>query len=417
MDDEDGDSAAEPWFYVDPRGSRQGPHNFRVLRAQLRCGLLSGETLVWREGMGTWRPAREFPVFASCCSGEPRVGYDPAPTPAAAAAMSAIETLAPAPPPSLAPSAFASAGDSALTTRADRPARAPLPAPPPGSPPVSPSRRHEWYAVVAGGSREGPMSTAELLNLLNTDGESASQTWVWCETAQPEWAPAERCAELSSALRAVGRIDDARATLSGAPRASLRASRGPSPMRRRASPSPSVGGGHERPPPTPNPAPVPAPPPGPDTIPERARTRFRPRTTPRGPAPPAAAPRVANAPVPARFHPGFRPVDRGRRARDGDARRGDHRRAANAPRNVTRTARANRRTRRFETRWRRRGEVASRRRPAAEADARARRTLAETGASSEKTAERLSRGVLRGKLLARVTEEVDAVPRSADALG
>ena len=82
MDDEDGDSAAEPWFYVDPRGSRQGPHNFRVLRAQLRCGLLSGETLVWREGMGTWRPAREFPVFASCCSGEPRAGHDPAPTPA-----------------------------------------------------------------------------------------------------------------------------------------------------------------------------------------------------------------------------------------------------------------------------------------------------------------------------------------------
>ena len=87
VDGEDGDSAAEPWFYVDARGARQGPHNFRVVRAQLRCGILNASTLVWREGQAEWLACATFPVFASCCAdlpgGAPR---DPAPTPAAVAA-------------------------------------------------------------------------------------------------------------------------------------------------------------------------------------------------------------------------------------------------------------------------------------------------------------------------------------------
>ena len=71
VDGEDGDSAAEPWFYVDARGARQGPHNFRVVRAQLRCGILNASTLVWREGQAEWLACATFPVFASCCADLP----------------------------------------------------------------------------------------------------------------------------------------------------------------------------------------------------------------------------------------------------------------------------------------------------------------------------------------------------------
>jgi len=46
MGEEEEDSQAEPWFYVDGAGARQGPHNFRVIRAQLRCNVLHSSTLV-----------------------------------------------------------------------------------------------------------------------------------------------------------------------------------------------------------------------------------------------------------------------------------------------------------------------------------------------------------------------------------
>ena len=65
---EEGDGGTE-WFYVDGAGVRRGPHNFRVVRAQLRCGVLDGDDLVWREGLPAWRPALEIPVFASCVAG------------------------------------------------------------------------------------------------------------------------------------------------------------------------------------------------------------------------------------------------------------------------------------------------------------------------------------------------------------
>ena len=65
---EEGDGGTE-WFYVDGAGVRRGPHNFRVVRAQLRCGVLDGDDLVWREGLPAWRPAAEIPVFASCVAG------------------------------------------------------------------------------------------------------------------------------------------------------------------------------------------------------------------------------------------------------------------------------------------------------------------------------------------------------------
>ena len=325
-----------------PSRVEAGPAQLSRARAQLRCGLLSRETLVWREGMGTWRPAREFPVFASCCSGE-RVGYDPRLPRGGGGGVGDRDARA-APPPSLAPSAFASAGDPHLTTRARTgPARA-LPAPPPDLtlyPPAAPRvvRRRR------GGSREGPMSTAELLDLLNTDGESASRRGCGAKPRSPK-IPRGTCAELSSALRAVGRTDDARATLPGAP---------PSPALHAALPPaataarPSRGGKRRRRAarlPIPVPVPVPSRP-VPDIIPERVPNAFPPSNDPAG-ARPAAAPRPrAPGEIPARFRPGLPGPGGGRRARDGDARRGDHRRAHRTPRATARNSRARtRRTRR-----------------------------------------------------------------------
>jgi len=212
LDGEDGDSAAEPWFYVDARGARQGPHNFRVVRAQLRCGILNASTLVWREGQAEWLACATFPVFASCCAdlpgGAPR---DPAPTPAAVAATPGgalrarlNEDVARATvPAAVRPSSRIPAG--ATATRAGSERDPPPPPPPPRDPPPShdPAVDPEWFAVVQGGAQEGPMSTPALVRLIrDAPGgvDAGRKTWVWSADAQPEWGPADRCPALAAAI-------------------------------------------------------------------------------------------------------------------------------------------------------------------------------------------------------------------------
>ena len=213
VDGEDGDSAAEPWFYVDARGARQGPHNFRVVRAQLRCGILNASTLVWREGQAEWLACATFPVFASCCAdlpgGAPR---DPAPTPAAVAATPGgalrarlNEDVARATVPAAVRPSRIPAGAMATRAGSERDPPPPPPPPPPRDPPPShdPAVDPEWFAVVQGGAQEGPMSTPALVRLIrDAPGgvDAGRKTWVWSADAQPEWGPADRCPALAAAI-------------------------------------------------------------------------------------------------------------------------------------------------------------------------------------------------------------------------
>ena len=213
VDGEDGDSAAEPWFYVDARGARQGPHNFRVVRAQLRCGILNASTLVWREGQAEWLACATFPVFASCCAdlpgGAPR---DPAPTPAAVAATPGgalrarlNEDVARATVPAAVRPSRIPAGATATRAGSERDPPPPPPPPPPRDPPPShdPAVDPEWFAVVQGGAQEGPMSTPALVRLIrDAPGgvDAGRKTWVWSADAQPEWGPADRCPALAAAI-------------------------------------------------------------------------------------------------------------------------------------------------------------------------------------------------------------------------
>lgn len=48
------------WYYVDRHQQRQGPVDPEIIREAYRGGQITGDSLVWREGMGQWAPIRQF---------------------------------------------------------------------------------------------------------------------------------------------------------------------------------------------------------------------------------------------------------------------------------------------------------------------------------------------------------------------
>ena len=59
MSDSQGKPAAADWYYLEEGGSR-GPVPASQLRQLVASGVLSPDTLVWREGMTDWLPASEL---------------------------------------------------------------------------------------------------------------------------------------------------------------------------------------------------------------------------------------------------------------------------------------------------------------------------------------------------------------------
>ena len=54
---------AQEWFYAEDERS-VGPLSFDALTTALRRMAEPGKTLVWREGLGDWRPAGDVPELA-----------------------------------------------------------------------------------------------------------------------------------------------------------------------------------------------------------------------------------------------------------------------------------------------------------------------------------------------------------------
>lgn len=205
---EEGDGGTE-WFYVDGAGVRRGPHNFRVVRAQLRCGVLDGDDLVWREGLPAWRPAAEIPVFASCVAG--RAG-------AAAESVPARDDASPperddaATPDRARESAPVAAETLDVLSRPGRDEALELDV-------LSRPRRDEreptrenlsacWHASRSDGARFGPVDAETLVRLLAEaeaeasarDAGEVAETLVWHPAESAAWGPVEACPSLAAIL-------------------------------------------------------------------------------------------------------------------------------------------------------------------------------------------------------------------------
>ena len=59
------------YFHVD--GRNDGPHTPETVVEQIKTGRLDAQTLVWREGMGDWRPLKELPEFRGALAAPPPV--------------------------------------------------------------------------------------------------------------------------------------------------------------------------------------------------------------------------------------------------------------------------------------------------------------------------------------------------------
>jgi len=181
---EEGDGGTE-WYYVDSAGLRRGPHNFRVVRAQLRCGVLGGDDLVWREGLPAWRPCADIPVFASCCGDGTRAARD-------------VAAHDDSPPPArvIVTTDRNEGTDSAVDAMEARRSHEEAP---------SVSDDACWHASRSDGARFGPLDAETLVEVLadadrkartrSNDGD-AVETLVWHPVAQTEWEPAETCPAL-----------------------------------------------------------------------------------------------------------------------------------------------------------------------------------------------------------------------------
>ena len=200
---EEGDGGTE-WFYVDGAGVRRGPHNFRVVRAQLRCGVLDGDDLVWREGLPAWRPAAEIPVFASCVAGR------------AGAAAESVPARDDASPPerddAATPDRARESAPVAAETRTRRDEALELDV-------LSRPRRDEreptrenlsacWHASRSDGARFGPVDAETLVRLLAEaeaeasarDAGEVAETLVWHPAESAAWGPVEACPSLAAIL-------------------------------------------------------------------------------------------------------------------------------------------------------------------------------------------------------------------------
>lgn len=194
---EEGDGGTE-WFYVDGAGVRRGPHNFRVVRAQLRCGVLDGDDLVWREGLPAWRPAAEIPVFASCVAG------------VAGAAAEAVPARDDASPPARDDAATpdraresAPVAQNETRTRRDETLE---PRDEPSAEERVPEREDLsacWHASRSDGARFGPVDAETLVRLLTeaeaetkARGGADAETLVWHPAESAAWGPADACPSL-----------------------------------------------------------------------------------------------------------------------------------------------------------------------------------------------------------------------------
>lgn len=83
------------WYYVDRHQQRQGPVDAEIIREAYRGGQISGQSLVWREGMAQWAPLQQFEIEfdledepaslampgAAPFAADPAPAYAPAPSP------------------------------------------------------------------------------------------------------------------------------------------------------------------------------------------------------------------------------------------------------------------------------------------------------------------------------------------------
>lgn len=85
------------WFYAEGNRERRGPLPAENIAALFRSGRIAGDTLVWREGAGDWRPLRDFAAELGLdmpANPSPEPGAPPLPPPA-----QHVHVVAPAPAP------------------------------------------------------------------------------------------------------------------------------------------------------------------------------------------------------------------------------------------------------------------------------------------------------------------------------
>ena len=205
---EEGDGGTE-WFYVDGAGVRRGPHNFRVVRAQLRCGVLDGDDLVWREGLPAWRPAAEIPVFASCVAGRAGAAAESVPARDDASPPERDDAATPDRARESAPVAAETLDDLSRPGRDEaleldvlsRPRRDER----------EPTRENLsacWHASRSDGARFGPVDAETLVRLLAEaeaeasarDAGEVAETLVWHPAESAAWGPVEACPSLAAIL-------------------------------------------------------------------------------------------------------------------------------------------------------------------------------------------------------------------------
>lgn len=205
---EEGDGGTE-WFYVDGAGVRRGPHNFRVVRAQLRCGVLDGDDLVWREGLPAWRPAAEIPVFASCVAGRAGAAAESVPARDDASPPERDDAATPDRARESAPVAAETLDDLSRPGR-DEALELDVLSRPRGDE-REPTRENLsacWHASRSDGARFGPVDAETLVRLLAEaeaeasarDAGEVAETLVWHPAESAAWGPVEACPSLAAIL-------------------------------------------------------------------------------------------------------------------------------------------------------------------------------------------------------------------------
>jgi membrane protease subunit (stomatin/prohibitin family) len=58
-------------YFLAVEGRQKGPYDMSGLNAQVASGTLTGQTLVWMEGMPEWKPAGQVPALESLFAGSP----------------------------------------------------------------------------------------------------------------------------------------------------------------------------------------------------------------------------------------------------------------------------------------------------------------------------------------------------------
>jgi predicted Zn finger-like uncharacterized protein len=142
-------SAPEQGWFVGVAGSPIGPIGVSVIRERAAANEVDGDSLVWREGMGEWRPLRTFPELLEALV--------PAPAPRAVTPTPLAAVVAPRAPVSMGPQAAPNPGPA---SRAPAPvAAAPRPAPAPTPAQVAAAPAAPAPVPVAAAPRPAPVPT------------------------------------------------------------------------------------------------------------------------------------------------------------------------------------------------------------------------------------------------------------------